>query len=160
VPKIKEFLIFCLILISSGNIFAADIILNEYNAVAGSEFLNGGNSQVDNDGGRASDSYFGRVQGNGDDWFELVVITDHLDMRDWMLDFYSDGAFAETLTLTDHSIWADLRSGTIITISEDLSNDISYNPPAGDRWINVQANNNADGVYITASNFAVDNTNW
>ena len=157
---VKKVLMVCLILSFSGNIFAADVILNEYNAVGGSLFLNGGNAQVDLDGGRASDSYFGRVSGNGGDWFELVVISDHLDMREWKLDIYSDGLFDETLNLTNHSIWADLRSGTVITISEDLPSDISYNPPAGDWWINVQANGDASGLYIEATNFAVHSSGW
>lgn len=140
--------------------WGADVILNEYNAVGGSEFLNGGDSAVDEDGGRASDSYFGRVQGNGGDWFELVVITDHLDMRGWHLDIFEGGALDETLTLTDHEIWSDLRSGTIITVAEDVPSDISYNPAAGDWWINVQADNNADGLYIEASSFPVSSNNW
>lgn len=123
-------------------------------------FLNGGDSSADDDGGRAFDSYFGRVAGNGGDWFELVVITDHLDMRNWKLDIYDSGAFRKTLTLTNHSIWSDLRSGTIITVSEDLPSDINYNPAAGDWWINVQANDNGDGLYITATNFVVSNNNW
>jgi len=81
----------CLILSFSGNIFAADVILSEYNAVDETEFLNGGVASADLDGGRASDSYFGRVQGNGGDWFELVVITDHLDMRKWQLRIRNSG---------------------------------------------------------------------
>ncbi|MGA2092494.1 MAG: hypothetical protein ABSH16_03675 [Sedimentisphaerales bacterium] len=156
----KYFFAVCLVLNLSGYAFSADVILNEYNAVAGSLFLNGGNSSADADGGRASDSYFGRVAGNGGDWFELVVITDHLDMRSWKLDIYDNGSLSETLDLTNHSIWADLRAGTIITVSEDVPSDISYNPAAGDWWINVQANNDANGVYIEATNFVVSNNNW
>jgi len=158
--KAKELLAICLILVFSGTVFAADVILNEYNAVSTSDFLNGGNAAADEDGGRASDSYFGRVLGNGGDWFELVVITDHLDMRNWMLDIYEGGSYDSTLQLTNHSIWADLRSGTIITVSEDLESDISYNPAAGDWWINVQANDDADGLYIEASGFPVSNDDW
>jgi hypothetical protein len=158
--RIKQFLAVCLILSLAVYAFGADVILNEYNAVAGSLFLNGGDTSADTDGGRASDSYFGRVAGNGGDWFELVVITDHLDMRNWKLDIYENGVLNETLDLTNHSIWADLRSGTIITISEDLPSDISYNPAGGDWWINVQANNIANGLYIEATNFTVSNNNW
>ena len=143
-----------------GSAFGADIILNEYNAVSSTMFLNGGNALLDNEGGQASDSYFGRVLGNGGDWFELVVIKDHLNMSNWMLDIFIGGAFNETLTLTNHSIWSDLRSGTIITVSEDVESDVSYNPAAGDWWINVQANNGAGGLYITASNFAVSEASW
>ncbi|MCK4753543.1 MAG: hypothetical protein KAS75_08850 [Planctomycetes bacterium] len=158
--RVKKFLMVCLVLSFSGTIFAADIILNEYNAVDSNEFLNGGDSSADSDGGRASDSYFGRIRGNGGDWFELVVITDHLDMRDWKLDIYSDSVFDETLRLTNHPIWSDLRSGTIITVSEDFPADISYDPCSGDWWINVQANNLVIEPYIEPSNFPVNNNNW
>jgi hypothetical protein len=148
------------ILFCSRVAFGAPVILNEYNAVSNSNFLNGGDSAVDEDGGRASDSYFGRIQGNGGNWFELVVIADHLDMRRWNLDIYENGQFDETLVLTNHPIWSDLRSGTIITVSVDVPSETSYNPEAGDWWINVQANNDADGQYIEASNFPVSSNGW
>ncbi len=142
------------------NVWGADIILNEYNAVDSNDFLGGGDASADESGGRASDSYFGRVRGNGGDWFELVVIKDHLDIRSWQLDIYEDGILDETLTLTANSIWKDLRAGTIITVSEDLPSDVSYDPNAGDWWINVQANNNGDGLYIEKSSFPVSSSNW
>jgi len=150
----------CLILVFAGSAFSASVILNEYNAVDDAEYLGGGTALVDEAGGRASDSYFGRVPGNGGDWFELVVITDHLDMRYWKFDIYTDGLLDETLDLTGHSIWSDLRSGTIITISESIPTDISYNPAAGDWWINVQANNTSNGMYIEASSFPVNSSSW
>jgi hypothetical protein len=149
-----------LALLASQVMFGADIILNEYNAVNAEEFLNGGDSQADEDGGRASDCYFSRVQGNGGDWFELIVIKDHLDIRQWKLDIYVGGSLDETLDMSDHVIWSDLRSGTIITVSEDVPSDISYNPAAGDWWINVQAHDDADGSYIEASSFAVNANTW
>jgi len=142
------------------DVWAADVILNEYNAVGGGDFLNGGDSSADLSGGRAFDTYFGRVPGNGGDWFELVVITDHLDMRGWQLDIYEDGVLDETLIVTGHPIWSDLRSGTIITVAEDVPSDVSYDPAAGDWWINVQANDDADGLYIEASSFPVSSSDW
>ena len=142
------------------NAWGADIILNEYNAVDSNDFLGGGDASADENGGRASDSYFGRVRGNGGDWFELVVIKDHLDMRGWQLDVYDNKLLDETLTLTSNPIWQDLRAGTIITVSEDVPSDVSYNPAAGDWWINVQANNNGDGLYIEKSSFPVGASNW
>jgi hypothetical protein len=158
--NIAKRLILSSILTLAPSTFAAHVILNEYNAVSPDTFLGGGTAFADEDGGRASDSYFGRVIGNGGDWFELVVITDHLDMRRWVFDIYEDGLLDESLELTSHSIWADIRSGTIITISEDLPSDISYDPAAGDWWINVQANDSADGLYIEASSFPVGSSNW
>ncbi len=140
----------CLFLAVAGTAWGSSVILNEYNAVKGSEYLK-------NNG---SDTYWGHVKGNGGDWFEMVVITDHLDMRKWRLDIYEDGSKSNTLKLTDASIWSDLRSGTIITVSEDLADDVSYNPAAGDWWINVQANDNASGTYIEAESFPVNEKDW
>jgi spore coat protein CotH len=131
------------------------VILNEYNAVDPDQYLEGSGSDV----------YWGRVFGNGGDWFELVVIHDHLDMRGWqlsMVDAPGDPVHnaTRTLTLSTHAIWSDLRSGTIITVAEDLPSDISYNPCGGDWWIHVQANGLAGGLYITAHDFPVSNRNW
>jgi hypothetical protein len=150
----------CAILLCGASAFSASVILNEYNAVDAGAFLGGGTAVADEAGGRAADSFFGRIPGNGGDWFELVVIADHLDMRNWKLDIYSNGLLDETLDLTAHSLWSDIRSGTIITVSEDVPSDIGYNPAAGDWWINVQANDGADGLYIEASSFPVGSTNW
>lgn len=144
----------------SVNAWAADIILNEYNAVDANDFLGGGNASADESGGRASDSYFGRVRGNGGDWFELVVIKDHLDIRGWQFDIYEDGILDETLILTSNPIWQDLRAGTIITVSEDVPSDVSYDPNTGDWWINVQANDHGDGLYIEKSSFPVSASGW
>ena len=144
----------------SGSLRAADVILNEYNAVDTAAFLGGGDSSADEAGGRAADSFFGRVPGNGGDWFELVVIKDHLDMRGWQLDIFAGGKLEETLTLTAQPIWSDLRAGTIITVAEDVPSDVSYDPAAGDWWINVWASTDADGKYISAKSFPVSNKNW
>ena len=146
--------------IGSDRASADDVILNEYNAVNGSDFLNGGTAAADEDGGRAQDSYFGRVQGNGGDWFELVVVTDHLDMRGWSLEIWLEGVHEETLDLTNHMLWSDLRSGTIVTVAEDAPDNVTYNPQAGDWWINVQANVFARGTYISNSGFPVTNDDW
>ncbi len=144
----------------AGTLPAADVILNEYNAVGGTDYLGGGDSSADEIGGRALDTYFGRIPGNGGDWFEMVVIKDHLDMRGWQLDTFEDGKLDKTLTLTSDPIWRDLRAGTIITVAEDVPSDVSYDPAAEDWWINVQASKDADGRYITAANFAVSASNW
>ena len=107
-------------------------ILNEYNAVKSTGFLK--------DAG--SDTYFGRVAGNGGNWFELVVTRDHLDMRGWRLAWTED-AGAGVLTLTNDGLWSDLRAGTILTFTEwdsahgGADTEVSYAPVSGDWWINV-----------------------
>lgn len=130
------------------------LILNEYNGVSSTRFLK------DN----ASDTYFGRVVGNGGDWFELVVTQDNLDIRGWQLEVRenvgSAGVTLDVLTFTQHPLWSNLRRGTIITVAEDVPEDVSYNPAGGDWWINVRANNAGTGTYISADNFPVSNDNW
>ena len=54
---------------------------------------------------------------------------------------------------------SDLRSGTIITVSADLATDVSYDPAAGDWWINLRAAARCDGVYISNANFSVSQNN-
>lgn len=157
---VKGLIICGLVLHLAGVVFCAAVLLNEYNAVDSDAFLGGGTATADENGGRASDCFFGRVAGNGGDWFELVVITDHLDMRNWKLDVYDSGALDKTLDLTNHALWSDLRSGTIITVAETVPTDVRYNPAAGDWWIHVQAADGADGVYIEASNFPVSSSDW
>jgi hypothetical protein len=133
------------------------LILNEWNAVDNDNLIEGG------------DSFFGSVLGNGGDWFELVVTEDNLDVRGWSLQISdadnADGILEETDTFTfaDSPLLSDLRAGTIITVSEDLADDVSYNPAAGDWWINLQANSDDAGAYFTAdsqSNFGVNNQDW
>ncbi|MFH1108836.1 MAG: lamin tail domain-containing protein [Planctomycetota bacterium] len=132
----------------------AAVFLNEYNAVRPDRLLEGGGADI----------YWGSIAGNGGDWFELVVAADHVDMRGWQLVVSDDTGSAEetiyTLMLTSAALWSDIRSGTIITVSEDLASDVGYNPAAGDWWINVQAATGGQGTYITASDFEVSNSNW
>jgi hypothetical protein len=134
-----------------------DMFLNEWNAVRDTNILSGG------------DTFFGSIPGNGGDWFELVTVADHLDVRGWTLEL-SDKANPEgtqqgtdILQFTDDPLLADLRGGTIITVSESLADDASYDPVGGDWWINLQANSADAGAYFTAesqSNFSVSSQDW
>ncbi len=148
------------LLLLSGTLWAADVVLNEYNAVDGVSYLGGGDSSSDDMGGRAADRYFGRVPGNGGNWFELVVVKDHLDMRNWQLDTYVNAKADKTLILTNDPVWSDLRASTIITVAQDVPTDVSYDPAAGDWWINVQAKTGGEAKYISAKSFTVNNKNW
>ncbi len=144
----KNFLLLLfVVLLSSCNLtLAAGLILNEYNAVGGSKFLENG----------GMDSAFGSTVGNGGDWFELVVITDHLNIQGWDL-VIASGDGSGLLTFTNNSLWSDLRAGTIITISEDQTQNDSYVPETGDWVINVCT---SSGTYISGGNFPVNNNNW
>ncbi len=83
-----------------------DLILNEFNATADAFFLRNG----------GSDSFLGTVQGNGGNWLEVVVITDHLDIRGWTLDWRNADPDSGSVVFNNHAIWSDLRSGTLITV--------------------------------------------
>ena len=115
----------------------APVILNEYNAVGGSKWLDcNGLSCSDEE-----DIYFGRVEGNGGNWLELVVTIDHLDMRNWTID-WSEDEDTGTITFADDMLWSDLRAGTIITLTEQCGaeggkdTDTTFNPIT-DWWINI-----------------------
>lgn len=141
---------------------AAPILVNEFNAVSASMYLNGGTAAADAGGQPTADTTLGRVQGNGGDWLELVVIQDHLDLRGGSLSIDEGAAASRTttvLTFTQDALWSDLRAGTIITVAEDIASDPTYDPLGADWWINVQASNTASGQFITASNFSVSNDN-
>ena len=145
---------------------AGGVVLNEYNAVAGSERLSG------------ADTFFGSVDGNGGDWIELVVVDDHLDMRGWALNWADGDGDAGVILLSDDAFWSNMRRGTLITIIEeadgggaglDTSTDTRFNPAGGDWWVNIcttqeQALHDAGGDWLTrtddAGRFKVNDSDW
>jgi len=129
-----------------------DVIVNEYNAVKETGYLEG----------TKSDARLGRRFENGGDWFELVVTQANVDMRGWQIDIrHRTGEIDEelvTLTLSQSDIWFHPLPGTIITVAEDIPNSVNqYQPETGTWWFNVRADNAAAGTYISASNFKVSN---
>ena len=115
---------------------------------------------------QTGDPFFGIVQGNGGNWLEVVVITDHLDIRGWTLDWRNADPDAGRVIFKDIPFWSDLRSGTIITVREDdlgppgygvLLTDLSYDPQNGDWWIHVNVD---DLTVVSQFGFKVDDDNW
>jgi hypothetical protein len=113
------------------------------------------------------DATFGTIPGNGGDWFELVVTEDYLDVGGWRLVMSdSDGGppgIRDEFVFLDDPLLAQLESGTIITISESIADDVSFTPATGDWHLNLQANSADEGAYFTAasqSNFDTNNENW
>ena len=109
------------------------------------------------------DTFFGVVKGNGGNWLELVVVADHLDIRGWTLEWQNSDdpppadCNAGTLTFEAEDVWSDLRSGTIITVAEELSDDLSYDPYSDDWWINA---NHEEAAASHTECFKVDNDCW
>jgi hypothetical protein len=139
------------------NVFntAPTLILNEYNAVAPTQFLNGGNLTADSDGApAATDAHFGRVLGNGGRWFELVVTGNGtpttLDLRNWTIEIgtSNNGQFlkSNTIVLSNNAAWSAVPTGTILTFTDrntangglntalNLRNNLTT---TGEAWSNI-----------------------
>ena len=141
---------------SAGQSEAAPLFVNEYNGVRDDRYLNGGDDLEDDDGEQASDVFLGRIVGNGGDWFELVVTAEVLDVRGWQILIDDDGGSTlATLTFSQDPLLATLEAGTIVTIAEDLLEDASYDPDAGDWGIQLTAGSAGSGTYISATPFEV-----
>jgi len=121
------------------------MFLNEYNAVTSAGYLNGGNFDVDANGGASADTHFGRVLGNGGNWMEFVVVIDCLDLRGWTLAWQQVvvGGTSGTITFGQSSQLSCIPSGTIITLIErnasngGVDTDLSVDIANGDRWMNI-----------------------
>jgi len=110
---------------------SSPVILNEYNAVQSDNFLNGGTAAIDSDEGpAANDSHFGRVAGNGGDWFELVVVGNGMagktNLLNWTIEIGkpdSTDIFSPLtiVTLSDPAVWSSVGNGTILTFIEKNS---------------------------------------
>jgi len=152
----------CVLLIGSTVTTAAaqpprtPVILNEYNAVASDKVLK--------DGGR--DARFGRVKGNGGDWFEVVVTRPRVDLRGVTL-AWRDRHGSGVARLTDHAFWSQLPAGLIVTFTAKdaaaggMDTDLSYDPQAEDWSVNVCL---GDPSLVTLEpadgRFVVSNDDW
>jgi hypothetical protein len=101
------------------------LIMNEVNTVSGEDFIDKGRS----------DAALGRVEGNGQNWWELLVVASDpgkntLDLRGWKIDWsyhklpsvmgpdnlndFGSGV----ITFSSDPLWAAVPRGTLLTISE------------------------------------------
>lgn len=181
---LKKITVLLFVTVLSANGLCADLILNEYNAVGSEKYLNTNNDPLSTN----VDTYFqeiadgnhpdkiegsipnGRLQGNGGDWIELVVIKDHLDIRNWQIRWaetavnpseasgtdiwYGNGNIEQgILQFSNSTVWSNLRAGTIITIIEEdyiyvdtTNGNRTYNvsPSYADAIINVDTDTSFD----------------
>ncbi len=147
------------------------VILNEYNAVGATNYLNGGTATVDDDGGAASqDTYFGRALGNGGNWAEFVITgngsASTMDLRGWKIEIgknLGNGFVAsDTITLSQNVNWQTVPTGTILTIIAKDSSAGGRNTQfgirnnrstTGDTWTNLYI---GDTTYTTYTNLATN----
>ncbi|MCK4441942.1 MAG: hypothetical protein KAU90_08030, partial [Sulfurovaceae bacterium] len=123
------------------------LLLNEYDGVADTEKL-----KLD-----GNDTYFGKVNSNGGSWLELVILKDRTDLRNAEINIYSEHTNVNWKAKFPNSeIFSQLRSGTIITISDTVDTDLSYDPfnEINPDWtINLKSSN----LTLIEGNFVTDN---
>jgi hypothetical protein len=141
------------------------MIVNEWNAVGDDKYLQKDSSTP------GTDTYFGHVLGNGDNWVELAVLDDHLDIRGWSLQWDNADPSNGSLTFSNAGIWSDLRQGSLIVLHQNdasndstggigaLASDTSYNPLAAD-WNILASIDDATLITDNNLNWHVDKSNW
>src|SRR5262245_61766259 len=106
------------------------IILNEANTISGDKYLDPTKSPT------RSDPTYGRVQGNGQNWLEFLVVQgddlggsqfkNTLDLRGWKLNWSYDkmdptapnNFGSGVIQFSNDPAWAAVPRGTILTITE------------------------------------------
>lgn len=142
------------------------LILNEYNAVRSDRWLD-----VDDlTASTATDTFFGRIVGNGGRWFETLVVGNSsvpgatIDIRGWSFGWTSTDVGSGSFTLTNDAALSNVHRGTLLTFfSQDaggpnvVTNFNTYDPTNGNWWLNI---NLADSAYIASGALNTGNGNW
>lgn len=85
-----------------------------------------------------------------DEWMELLVLQDGLDIRNWSIrDFSSSGVAQSPLNFTNSDLWNNLRKGTLIVIARS-ENTFSEDLDASDYTLTVKTNN---ALYFSGTAF-------
>jgi phosphatidylserine/phosphatidylglycerophosphate/cardiolipin synthase-like enzyme len=89
-----------------------------------------------------------------DEWVELVVVQDSLDMRGWDLrDFSSGGAAQAPLVFSNDALWSSVRKGTIIVVGQALA--FVEDVDASDGVVQIRSNN---ALYFSGTVFTFAGT--
>jgi len=98
------------------------MLLNEYNAVSRDRYLKSYGIDY------GYDTKFGRVYGNGGNWIEFIAIKDNIDLRGAKLRITICNCMLFEAKFPDIEALSNIRSGTILTVSDSVATDLSYNP--------------------------------
>ncbi|MBI4811590.1 MAG: hypothetical protein HY800_09180 [Ignavibacteriales bacterium] len=92
---------------------------------------------------------------SNDEWIELLVVQDGLDIRGWDIrDFSSSGTAQTPLVFTTNSIWSNLKSGTLIVVARS-ENTFSEDLDPGDFTLTIKSNN---ASYFSGNVFLIAGT--
>ncbi|HSL88842.1 MAG TPA: hypothetical protein VK870_06055, partial [Ignavibacteriaceae bacterium] len=87
-----------------------------------------------------------------DEWIELLVVQDSLDLRNWDIrDFSSSGSAQQPLVFSNHLLWSNLRKGTLIIVARP-ENTFSENLDPSDYLLIVKSNN---ALYFSGNVFLI-----
>ncbi|MBI5020071.1 MAG: T9SS type A sorting domain-containing protein [Ignavibacteriales bacterium] len=87
-----------------------------------------------------------------DEWIELLVVQDGLDVRGWDIrDFSSSGTAQTPLVFSTHSTWSSLKAGTIIVVARS-ENTFNEDTDPGDYTLTIKSNN---ATYFSGNVFSV-----
>ncbi len=79
--------------------------------------------------------------GGNDEWIELLVLQDNLDLRGWNLrDFSSSGGAQAPLVFSNNSAWGNLKKGTLIVIGRPENTFLEDTDPS-DYAMTVKSSN-------------------
>ncbi|HEX7356844.1 MAG TPA: hypothetical protein VF270_03950, partial [Ignavibacteriaceae bacterium] len=89
---------------------------------------------------------------SNDEWIELLVVQDSLDLRGWDIrDFSSNGSAQQPLVFTNNNLWSNLKKGTIIIVARS-ENAFAEDLDASDYLLIVKSNN---ALYLTGNPFLI-----
>jgi len=87
-----------------------------------------------------------------DEWLELLVVQDSLDLRNWDIrDFSSSGSAQVPLVFNNQALWSNLKKGTIIIVARS-ENTFSEDLDPGDYLLIVKSNN---AQYFSGNVFSI-----
>lgn len=86
-----------------------------------------------------------------DEWIELLVVQDQLDIRNWSIrDFSSTGAAQQPLIFSNNDLWNNLRKGTIIVIARPENTAIQEDLDPSDFTLTLKSSNS---IYLSGTAF-------
>ncbi|MBK7629915.1 MAG: T9SS type A sorting domain-containing protein [Ignavibacteriales bacterium] len=87
-----------------------------------------------------------------DEWIELLVVQDSVDLRNWDIrDFSSSGSAQQPLVFSNQSLWSNVKKGTVIIVAK-AENSFSEDLDPSDYLLIVKANN---ALYFTGTAFSI-----
>ena len=87
-----------------------------------------------------------------DEWIELLVIQDQLDIRNWSIrDFNGSGIAQNPLIFSNQALWSNLKKGTVIVIARP-ENSFSEDLDPSDYTLTVKSNNE---IYFSGTVFSI-----